>query len=262
MALAYSLLFSLCKVNCIVSSFISCMQSLNFSLKKRDRGHCTPWLLWYTQTAFDLLKLTACVQSVFMICKCLGLSAVMLFSFVINFVKLLTWFRVYRSLFLCLQASLDFFSWGLPSHCYKWPVIYAVLWHMGSISHRVLSIVEYILWRLNVLSWILAVYSICPWISRLICCFLLCRNHRGLRHYWGLRVRGQHTKTTGRRGKTVGVSKKRWRICYGCLGGCHVALFILLLKIPSSLASSVDWSFGGLMQNVQLSSIYSIWLLC
>eukprot|EP00275_Glaucocystis_incrassata_P001063 EC121673.1.p2 GENE.EC121673.1~~EC121673.1.p2 ORF type:complete len:136 (+),score=25.75 EC121673.1:129-536(+) len=35
------------------------------------------------------------------------------------------------------------------------------------------------------------------------------RCHRGLRHYWGLRVRGQHTKTTGRRGRTVGVSKKR-----------------------------------------------------
>mmetsp|Transcript_22601 Transcript_22601/g.27276 ORF Transcript_22601/g.27276 Transcript_22601/m.27276 type:complete len:153 (+) Transcript_22601:79-537(+) len=35
------------------------------------------------------------------------------------------------------------------------------------------------------------------------------RNHRGLRAYWGLRVRGQHTKTTGRRGKTVGVAKKR-----------------------------------------------------
>ncbi|RKP11013.1 40S ribosomal protein S18, partial [Thamnocephalis sphaerospora] len=35
------------------------------------------------------------------------------------------------------------------------------------------------------------------------------RNHRGLRHFWGLRVRGQHTKTTGRRGKTVGVSKKK-----------------------------------------------------
>merc|ERR1719203_1958502 len=30
------------------------------------------------------------------------------------------------------------------------------------------------------------------------------RLHRGLRHYWGIRVRGQHTKTTGRRGKTVG----------------------------------------------------------
>merc|ERR1719377_24152 len=27
------------------------------------------------------------------------------------------------------------------------------------------------------------------------------RAHRGLRHYWGVRVRGQHTKTTGRRGK-------------------------------------------------------------
>lgn len=35
------------------------------------------------------------------------------------------------------------------------------------------------------------------------------RNHRGLRHYWGLRVRGQHTKTTGRKGRTVGVSKKK-----------------------------------------------------
>ncbi|XP_013394920.1 40S ribosomal protein S18 [Lingula anatina] len=35
------------------------------------------------------------------------------------------------------------------------------------------------------------------------------RAHRGLRHYWGLRVRGQHTKTTGHRGRTVGVSKKK-----------------------------------------------------
>eukprot|EP01100_Stratorugosa_tubuloviscum_P013182 TRINITY_DN6494_c0_g2_i1.p1 TRINITY_DN6494_c0_g2~~TRINITY_DN6494_c0_g2_i1.p1 ORF type:complete len:156 (+),score=69.77 TRINITY_DN6494_c0_g2_i1:194-661(+) len=32
---------------------------------------------------------------------------------------------------------------------------------------------------------------------------------RGLRHSWGLRVRGQHTKTTGRRGRTMGVSKKK-----------------------------------------------------
>jgi len=31
------------------------------------------------------------------------------------------------------------------------------------------------------------------------------RLHRGLRHYWNIRVRGQHTKTTGRRGKTVGL---------------------------------------------------------
>eukprot|EP01111_Echinosteliopsis_oligospora_P014156 TRINITY_DN526_c0_g1_i2.p2 TRINITY_DN526_c0_g1~~TRINITY_DN526_c0_g1_i2.p2 ORF type:complete len:129 (-),score=30.57 TRINITY_DN526_c0_g1_i2:98-484(-) len=35
------------------------------------------------------------------------------------------------------------------------------------------------------------------------------RAHRGLRHYWGVRVRGQHTKTTGRRGRTVGVAGKK-----------------------------------------------------
>lgn len=27
------------------------------------------------------------------------------------------------------------------------------------------------------------------------------RLHRGLRHHWGIRVRGQHTKSTGRRGR-------------------------------------------------------------
>ena len=31
------------------------------------------------------------------------------------------------------------------------------------------------------------------------------RVHRGIRHYWGHRVRGQHTKTTGRRGKVLGM---------------------------------------------------------
>jgi len=35
------------------------------------------------------------------------------------------------------------------------------------------------------------------------------RSHRGIRHYWGVRVRGQHTKTTGRRGKTVGPAGKK-----------------------------------------------------
>ncbi|KAJ2358155.1 ribosomal 40S subunit protein S18B, partial [Coemansia sp. RSA 2610] len=35
------------------------------------------------------------------------------------------------------------------------------------------------------------------------------RLHRGLRHDWHLRVRGQHTKTTGRGGRTVGVTKKK-----------------------------------------------------
>lgn len=35
------------------------------------------------------------------------------------------------------------------------------------------------------------------------------RIHRGLRHWWGWKVRGQHTKTTGRRGRTVGMAAKR-----------------------------------------------------
>ena len=33
--------------------------------------------------------------------------------------------------------------------------------------------------------------------------------HKGLRHYFGLKVRGQHTCSTGRRGKTVGVSRTK-----------------------------------------------------
>jgi small subunit ribosomal protein S18e len=33
--------------------------------------------------------------------------------------------------------------------------------------------------------------------------------HKGLRHYFGLKVRGQHTCSTGRRGKIVGVEKKK-----------------------------------------------------
>ena len=35
------------------------------------------------------------------------------------------------------------------------------------------------------------------------------RAHRGVRHAFGLRVRGQHTCTSGRRGKTMGVSKTK-----------------------------------------------------
>merc|ERR1712072_588861 len=34
------------------------------------------------------------------------------------------------------------------------------------------------------------------------------RNHRGIRHYWGVKVRGQHTCTTGRRGKSMVLKKK------------------------------------------------------
>jgi len=35
------------------------------------------------------------------------------------------------------------------------------------------------------------------------------RLHRGLRHYWNLKVRGQHTCTTGRGGRRVGVGVER-----------------------------------------------------
>ena len=35
------------------------------------------------------------------------------------------------------------------------------------------------------------------------------KNHRGLRHYYGLKVRGQRTKSTGRTGKTLGVTRKK-----------------------------------------------------
>jgi len=35
------------------------------------------------------------------------------------------------------------------------------------------------------------------------------RCNRGLRHAWGFRVRGQHTKSTGRGRNTVGVTKKK-----------------------------------------------------
>jgi small subunit ribosomal protein S18e len=35
------------------------------------------------------------------------------------------------------------------------------------------------------------------------------RLHRGLRHAWGIRVRGQHTKTTGRRGRTLAIGKEK-----------------------------------------------------
>jgi small subunit ribosomal protein S13 len=34
------------------------------------------------------------------------------------------------------------------------------------------------------------------------------RSWRGYRHAYGLKVRGQHTKTTGRAGKSLGVKKK------------------------------------------------------
>lgn len=35
------------------------------------------------------------------------------------------------------------------------------------------------------------------------------KSYRGMRHAWGLKTRGQRTKSTGRKGKTVGVHRKR-----------------------------------------------------
>ena len=35
------------------------------------------------------------------------------------------------------------------------------------------------------------------------------KNHRGLRHFWGLKVKGQRTKSTGRTGRTLGVTRKK-----------------------------------------------------
>merc|ERR1712006_33399 len=46
------------------------------------------------------------------------------------------------------------------------------------------------------------------------------RAHRGLRHYWGLRVRGQRTKTTGRKGRTVVSPRRRARLTNLSLACC------------------------------------------
>ena len=35
------------------------------------------------------------------------------------------------------------------------------------------------------------------------------KQHRGLRHHWLLKVRGQHTKSTGRKGVEIGVVRKK-----------------------------------------------------
>lgn len=57
------------------------------------------------------------------------------------------------------------------------------------------------------------------------------RNHRGLRHYWGLRVKGQHTKTTGRAGKTIASESGM----QGGVGGCTAAC------VPARARWRVAW---------------------
>ncbi|KAF6155801.1 hypothetical protein GIB67_039132 [Kingdonia uniflora] len=57
------------------------------------------------------------------------------------------------------------------------------------------------------------------------------RNYRGLRHYWGLRVRGQHTKTTGR-GENCWCVKKAMIMSYsyGLLSFLHFYLFVTVIS--------------------------------
>jgi len=55
---------------------------------------------------------------------------------------------------------------------------------------------------------------------------------RGLRHIWGIRVRGQHTKTTGRRGKSMGSGGKK-KVCVDAkkfvVLKCLLTLFLFIL---------------------------------
>ena len=46
--------------------------------------------------------------------------------------------------------------------------------------------------------------------NNMLCIVFVCvifRRHRGLRHHWGLKVRGQRTKTNGHGNSTVGFAK-------------------------------------------------------
>merc|ERR1711922_38309 len=76
------------------------------------------------------------------------------------------------------------------------------------------------------------------------------RAHRGLRHYWGLRVRGQHTKTTGRKGRTVGVSKKK-NVCL-CMrrNVAHVRALSEKKHLSSSVFFFCARTFLGVCLNI------------
>ena len=63
------------------------------------------------------------------------------------------------------------------------------------------------------------------------------RAHSGLCHFWGLRVPGQHTKTTGRRGGTVGVSKTK------CVSG--PLLLIVYIPMGGKKNAKIDPSKSG-----------------
>lgn len=52
-------------------------------------------------------------------------------------------------------------------------------------------------------------FNLLDTMSVSVCLSPLRSSHRGIRHYWGVRVRGQHTKTTGRRGKIVAAGGRK-----------------------------------------------------
>ena len=76
------------------------------------------------------------------------------------------------------------------------------------------------------------------------------RNHRGLRHFWGLKVRGQKTKSTGRTGKTLGVTKKKWA-AFTCL--VHIRPPFVAdsgsLQLPSARKRSLPRRRGSRIEN-------------
>ncbi|KAB8297293.1 hypothetical protein EYC80_002649 [Monilinia laxa] len=67
------------------------------------------------------------------------------------------------------------------------------------------------------------------------------RAHRGLRHYWGLRVRGQHSKTTGRRVLEAG----------GFTGGFTVVVLV-------SVVHDVCWEWLGCWNIIIISVCYNV----
>ncbi|KAJ4494021.1 ribosomal protein S13/S18-domain-containing protein [Lentinula edodes] len=63
------------------------------------------------------------------------------------------------------------------------------------------------------------------------------RAHRGLRHYWGLRVRGQHTKTTGMFLNHIAFqirstfSRSSWKDCW-CVEEAWLNVYITMYSSP------------------------------
>ncbi len=78
------------------------------------------------------------------------------------------------------------------------------------------------------------------------------RAHRGLRHYWGLRVRGQHTKTTG----------KFFPRCFLIFGMIFYSLFMFdRMKVLSYDQDIIFFSFVSLLPSSLYISFLSFLML-